>query len=146
MTPFDIVTATKQEIIDRVAERLRDGKGRCHHNGACRYYREKDGNMCAVGYMLPDPKVLKGSEAPVRELAYGSLSMAVSAPVAEALERHLPLLIRLQRLHDTATHWGDVGAADSSPTAMNERGEGAFRELCSAYGLTYPEKKATTDV
>ena len=49
---FDLTAATPQQIVDRVAERFRDGAGCCYvydTGGRCVYYDHETGNTCAVG-------------------------------------------------------------------------------------------------
>lgn len=139
MTLFDITTATPQQIVDKVAERLRDGRGRCSHAGACRYWREEDGNMCAVGYLLPDPTVLKGCEVSVLKLTEGWYDARLGEPVIVALDRHSTLLQHLQELHDTLSNWMHGGCVTGE---LNALGEGMFVLICRNHGLTYPEKEA----
>ena len=142
MTPFDITTSTPQQIVDRVAERLRDGRGRCASGEACQYYRAADGNMCAVGYLLPDPMVLKDSVATVFNLTDGGYSTRLGEPVVAALSRHETLLQSLQELHDNHSNWVRGGYITHE---LNAFGEQYLARICHAHGLTYPEKKETTD-
>ena len=146
MTPFDITTATPQQVVDRVAERLRDGRGRCAggSGGACLYYREKDGNMCAVGYLLPDPKALTGVAASVWLLCSGDgYEGTLGAPVIVALRQHLPLLLQLQlQLHDANSNWTGL---DHTKGVLSRTGEAVFAQICTSHGLVYPEKKETAD-
>ena len=140
MTPFDITTATEQEIVDRVAERLRDGRGRCAggSGGACLYYREKDGNMCAIGYLLPNPRALMGVADSVMGLTRGRYEGRIDAPVIAALRRHGTLLQELQELHDRRSNWVRDGHITHE---LNTFGEQDLASICRKHGLTYPEKK-----
>ena len=138
MTPFDITTATPQQVVDRVAERLRDGRGRCSSGTACMYYRAADGNMCAVGYLLPDPKALTGVAASVLDLTEGGYSTRLGEPVVTALSRQGTLLQELQELHDRRSNWVRDGHITHE---LNTFGEQDLASICRKHGLTYPEKK-----
>ncbi len=130
---FDITTATPQEIVDRVALRLRDGKGRAvvgPMKTRCAYYDRETGNLCAVGALLPEPAKYADAGGGVTSLVH-TVQRAGDLRLAEALERNTELLQYLQTVHDAAGYWTD--------SLFNAAGERMFRATCEEHDLIYPE-------
>ena len=86
-----------QEIFDTVATHLfRQGHQAINNDGAC-LYRAPNGDMCAVGVLIPDKYYNKNFEMlPVS---------AICSQIPEWLTVHNMLLIELQRVHDSKGNW-----------------------------------------
>ena len=85
---------TEQEIFDRVVHHLAKQRVLAHEDGSCKY-RDKHGNMCAVGCLIPDDLYRDEMEGDsVRDLA--------NRPEMEKFfsGMRLDLLIDLQFCHD----------------------------------------------
>ncbi len=133
---FDLTAATPQQIVDRVAERFRDGAGCCYvygTGGRCAYYDPDTGNTCAVGCLLPDPAEYEHVTGGV-ELLREDARLNGDYDLGDALATHHPLLRRLQDIHDDTMLWGKDGC-------LNAAGEAEFQYACESRGLVYPAKK-----
>lgn len=98
---FDIAPS-RQDIMDAIFVRARDGKGRCFDDdtGICYYYKE--GNRCFVGIFL-EPDIF-------RDCRFGVCSLKDhDLPVPDWFEEHIQLLSDLQDLHDHRNYWSVDG-------------------------------------
>lgn len=85
-----------QEIFDTVATHLFRQGHQAIDNGSC-FYRAPNGDMCAVGVLIPDSYYNKDLEMlPVT---------AISSRLPVWLADHRMLLIKLQRVHDSSWNW-----------------------------------------
>ncbi len=116
---------TRQEIFDKVCERLRDGTGRamrCDGSEAC-VYLNKDGLKCAVGIFIPDGHPAQAFMFEVYEL----LSNYKDLP--SFLYEGVELLKICQLIHDNKLHWHGK--------TFLPVGEDRLRTLAADFGLEY---------
>lgn len=112
---------TAQEIFDTVVKHLRQqGKLALSLDGYTCAYRGADGTKCAVGVLIPDE--LYSSKMEGYNLNNLMARNVIPSPLKEEFEANLPLLVRLQNVHDVR----DV--------AGFERG---FQDVATAFNLQY---------
>jgi hypothetical protein len=127
-----------QEIVNRVWERLNDGKGRAGRmrslyefaEDSKKYFQceycDATGNKCAVGIFIPDDHPAQKVIADVSELLmdYGD-----DEAIAWMID-HEDLLDELQKIHDTEGYWNDK--------VFNGTGQAQFQYLCKTKDLKFP--------
>lgn len=122
----------KQEIFDKVVERLYDGTGRAaiyDDDGefiTCAY-EDEDGKRCAVGIFIPE-----GHQA---AKCGGGISMLTTnyTNLPEFFYNEEFFLGQLQDAHDMAEHWNE--------NQFNEDGEYALELIADMHSLTFKKPK-----
>lgn len=119
---------TRQEIANKIAERLTDGKGRCalsDDSTQCMYLNEH-GNKCAVGIFIPD-------RHPAQDYMGSVYGLAKTFP--DALPNIAPkdfvFLGHFQSLHDRISSWTADGR-------FSLYGFYDFMEIADKFGLECP--------
>lgn len=116
-------TPSRQDIVDAVFIRARDGRGRSYNDDECICsYAAKDGNRCFIGIFL-DPERFSLVPLNVKSIAYGDYG---KVPVW--LKDHLNFLLHIQGLHDRAENW--IG---------KKFDENLLKGFCESRGLIYRE-------
>lgn len=90
---------TRQEIFDKVVDRLFDGTGQAIKNLACSYFDDR-GRKCAVGIFIPDGHPAQKYVGNVEEL----LRTYPDLPDPLIFD-NFALLQSLQRVHDQCPNW-----------------------------------------
>ena len=118
---------TKQEIVNMVAARLRDGTGRSAEYGEGCFYRNRDDLRCAVGIFIPvgdDIENCRGGNDTLMDNAE-----EMDNPIFSFLEKNYDLLADLQKIHDEPKNW--------TGKQFNDRGEAWLKNICDYHGLEY---------
>jgi hypothetical protein len=103
----------KQEIFDRVVDRLHDGKGRASSEHACTYYCADTQNVCALGALLECPSDYETVYGGIKQLLvyYKSwlvVGGVIPEPVLDAAiadAQFTDFLDLLQGVHDKPVNW-----------------------------------------
>lgn len=120
---------TPQEIFDKaLVSVLKQGKP-ATKNGACVYYKEVDGTMCAVGLLLGPKLAMEWTQAGVGGV-YGCSSHKVTAP--DWVKDNLALLDGIQCAHD--------GQADSILDVWRDFFLRQMRHVAITHDLEYKEE------
>jgi hypothetical protein len=90
-------------------------------------YRGKDSHSCAIGCLLPDEIYKGGLEN--RSITFLWHHYTEIKTLFES--RQLPLLEKLQAMHDTTGYWG--------PSGLDLNGENRLREIGAEFKLLYSE-------
>lgn len=108
-TPFNVHTATNQDIYDFVCDHLyRQGKRAWHGGIFTCAYRAPDGTTCAVGCILPDAQYLPNMESQSIEVIAQSFNLSWALDSERNPDR-TKLLWRLQTIHDSDHSWSTSG-------------------------------------
>lgn len=127
---MNIVSCNKQRVVNLIAARLRNGKGRAvsEATGMC-LYRTPDGNACAIGACMHD-----GEEPGALNMLGGVSKLFDQYPHLRAYwwARSESLLVQLQSVHDSLGNWDHTGR-------LNYCGEYALQSVCIEHALVYPQ-------
>lgn len=97
---------TYKDAIQLVTARLENGKGRAVRsatNDCCTYYRDSDGNRCAIGALLTKRQALKARDHYLSATGVLDYFPERFKFATDVLAKEF--MIDLMRLHDTEENW-----------------------------------------